>query len=375
MPQIKETFSPQDVKSLFEKPEYKNINESYMELREKAIFDQDEANPFGVGWKQAEQRIAGLGKDDAEKLKNTIEMTPLKEFLARSSTTGLSGAAYLIPLKIYSTLATYAARRDIINDVSMAVLPASEIPGSTLDVDIAKYGSYKPHALSSGGKQVEEEIAFTKATLNFSQAWGINFNIGNDLIEDSQFSLIDLHVRMAGEQMGKTSTSKILAKMLLTNDGDGTKNTVASMGGDTTTLTKMSEGQNMVTLAFEVLPDTFLAPYWTMKEGPLKDTTYFPAGSTSTWRESILHHEDPKLWGMNWIECNHPSLTTVASGLPTNSVIYVFCKQYVYISGRKRWLRLENYADPVRDLVGATITARQDTVSIYNQSVAYLLET
>jgi hypothetical protein len=370
-------LSLQETQQLFEKPEYKSILEDYVVQKDHGFYDHDAANLFGIGLDQQEHRTPALNQDDANKLAETVKSVPLsrmiKEFLAKSGTTGLNGAAYLIPLKIYSTLATYAASRDIINDISMVVIPAAEIPGATLDIDIARYGSYVPHALSSGGKQVEEEIEFDKATLNFTKPWGINFSIGNDLIEDSQFSLIDMHVRMAGEQMGKYSTTKILAKMLTTTDGSGTLLT-ESAGNDTTLLDDVNNAQNAVLLGFEVMPDSHLAPYWVYKNGIIKDTTYFPSGSTSTWRESILHHEDPKIWGLNWIECNHPSLTTIASSLPTASKSYVFCKQYSYISGRKRWLRLENYSDPVRDLVGATITARQDTVSVYNQSVCQVNE-
>ena len=37
-------------------------------------------------------------------------------------------------------------------------------------------------------------------------------------------------------------------------------------------------------------------------------------------------------------------------------------------------LRIENYSDPVRDLVGATITCRQDSVTVYNDSICKITE-
>jgi hypothetical protein len=372
-------LSLQETQALFEKAEYKDIVESFRVKKDHAVYDHDEANLFGVGTEQQEQRIQALGQDDANKLAETVKTVPLsrmiKEFLAKSSTTGLSGAAYLIPLKIYSTLATYAAVPDLINEVSMAVIPASEIPGATLDVDIAKYGSYKPHVVSSGAKQVEEEIAFTKATLDFTRTFGINFNIGNDLIEDNQFALIDVHVRMAGDQMGQESAKRVLADMVTCSDGDGTLNTVASMGSNSTTLANLSGGYDMIITNFAgARPDKLLSNYNMLRKGPMLDTTTFPAVALATWREKIFNAEDPKIWGLNWIRTDHPSTFTAASSLPTHNKSWIFCKDYSFISGRKRWLRMENYSDPVRDLVGATITARQDTKSIYNQSVSYLYE-
>jgi len=62
------------------------------------------------------------------------------------------------------------------------------------------------------------------------------------------------------------------------------------------------------------------------------------------------------------------------SGAGTSCETLVFDKDYALLSGRKRWLRIENYSDPIRDLVGATVTARQDSVTIYNDACANITE-
>jgi hypothetical protein len=381
-------LSLQETQSLFEKAEYKDLVEDYKVMRDHGFYDHDTANLFGSGEEQNEHRIKSLGQDDANKLMETIKNVPLKhlikEFLAKSSTTGIGGAAYLIPLKIYQTLYTYAAVPDIINDVSSTVVPAAEVPGSTLDVDIAKYGKYKPHMISSGAKQWEEEMEFTKSTLDFSNAWGINFSIGNDLIEDQKFSMIDVHVRMAGEQMGKYSAWKVLQRMITPSGGDGTQ-WVPTPGADNITL-------SVYWLAYDALiqnefrPTNHLSTYHSMIY-TMQDTTLFPAATISTWRDTIFKGEDPKMFGLDWIRCEiPPSTSTATDGMwdiaspgtaqtMTNMLAFVFAKDYGWISGRKRWLRLENYSDPVRDLVGATITARQDTQSLYNTAQAKIKTT
>jgi hypothetical protein len=365
----------QETQALFEKPEYKDIAETYKSMKSKGIFDYDEINIFGTGEIQREQRVQSMGQDDAAKLAETVKNIPLthliKEFLAKGSTTGIGGAGYLIPVKIYQTLNTYAGIEDVISDVSMAVLPASEIPGSTMDVDIAVGGSYKPHAISSGGKQVEEEIKFTKATLDFGpiNTWGINFNIGNDLIEDSQFNMIDLHVRMAGQEMGKYSTTKVLEVMASTTDGDGTLNT-KSASEDACTMGEIWDAVQ-TNLVDEFRSNRILAPSELLKL-TFSDTTY--SAYAPDFHNASIKLQMVNFFGLDWIRCEHPSLWTETSHLPTDCIGYVFSKEYSYLSGRKRWLRMENYSDPVRDLVGATITARQDTVSIYNDSVCKISE-
>jgi len=76
---------------------------------------------------------------------------------------------------------------------------------------------------------------------------------------------------------------------------------------------------------------------------------------------------------MNIVYSDVDTLTN--DGVMDNLVTVVFDKDYALLSGRKRWLRIENYSDPIRDLVGATVTARQDSVTIYDDSIAVITET
>jgi len=77
--------------------------------------------------------------------------------------------------------------------------------------------------------------------------------------------------------------------------------------------------------------------------------------------------------GMNIVYSDCSVLTNAKVG--TDLLTIVFDKDYAMLSGRKRWLRIENYSDPVRDLVGATITARQDSVTLYKDSIFVITET
>ena len=53
----------------------------------------------------------------------------------------------------------------------------------------------------------------------------------------------------------------------------------------------------------------------------------------------------------------------------------VFDRNNALFTGRKTWMRIENYSDPVRDLAGAVIRCRQDSVSLQNDCVYVLTET
>jgi len=45
------------------------------------------------------------------------------------------------------------------------------------------------------------------------------------------------------------------------------------------------------------------------------------------------------------------------------------------LTGRKRWLRIDNYAHPIDDLAGAVVSARQDSVTLHDDAIYVLTET
>ena len=110
----------------------------------------------------------------------------------------------------------------------------------------------------------------------------------------------------------------------------------------------------------------------------MKDTTWTQdAGGV---RDELVREGYPsRLAGLNLVYSEVPALS-YALGVTTGNAYedlnsYVIDKDYALLSGRKRWLRIENYSDPVRDLVGATVTMRQDSVTVYNDSICRIRET
>ena len=53
----------------------------------------------------------------------------------------------------------------------------------------------------------------------------------------------------------------------------------------------------------------------------------------------------------------------------TTCVSLVFDRDSAMLTGRKHWLKLEEYSDPIRDLAGAVVSARQDSVTVYDGSI------
>ena len=192
------------------------------EILDAGFYDFDEASI-----------LKNQGREDRAQLLETLRGAPLREFLSKSSTSGIAGAAYLIPDKIYQVMFDSAVSADITADISIAMIPADQIPGTTLKVGVAKDDSYWPKKYSSGGLKPTETIETVQAKLDFSEGWGINFRITNDLIEDSQFDIIEMHLRNAGREMGEFATNEALTALKAATYGDGTQNTEGASNDET----------------------------------------------------------------------------------------------------------------------------------------------
>lgn len=365
----------QEIKQRLEKEEYKDINMQVKEMLDHGYYDHEEVNIFGKGIYQREQRVTPLKAEDAKEVMDSVRGLPLREFLASSTTTAV-GSSYLIPTKIHQVMFDAAVQEDIVAAISMAIIPAEQIPGTTHKVDIAVDGSYVPKKFMSGGQIPTETIATTQATLDFTESFGVNFRITNDLIEDSQFDLIEMHIRDAGREMGEFASDLAAHTFTASTDGDGTLNTEAG-GVDVTTLLDVMNAID-ANLADGFVSDTYLLSHHLIWSTIAADTTY-SMDATGFRNDLITNGYPPRLLGLNMIYSEIPTLS-YAAGLDTGVAYndldsFVFTKQYALLTGRKRWLRIENYNDPVRDLVGATVTSRQDSVTVYDDSICRIRET
>ena len=350
------------------------------------IFDYSEANLFRSP-EANDVEHGALGKEDAANIRETLRAVPLREFMAKSGSTGIAGAAYLIPDKIHTTLFDASVGTDLVGELSIAIV--TDIPGSSLKVDVGKDGSYVCHDASSGGKFPDEEIEVVTATIT-PTLFGIALRITNDMIEDAnpQWDLVDWHIRTAGAEIGDTATNKAIQVLKTGTDGDGTVNTQAAYADETTTVT-INSCVRMVA-ADEWMPDTMLGT----TEAYLH-SIYFPRATTvdsgalymayaSAFAEAKLRAQAggwkpaayPPIFNLNPIECQSPQLySAVTSNIMTNCITVVFDKSQALLTGRKRWIRIEKYSDPIRDLVGAVVTSRQDSVTVYNDSICVATET
>ena len=319
----------------------------------------------------------GLKLEDKVKLGNTIKEINLgrllQEFLdGTAATTG----SYLIPTKIHDILYTDACAYDIAPYAS----PVVSCPGSSLKVDIEVDGSYVANLFSSGGKLPDENMLLTQPTAT-PKSFGINAAITNDLIEDSQFDMVETHLRRGARQMGEYSTHIFLADLILAADGDGTQNAVTTGASTVTDLGDLLDAWALN------CADGFISDVAIVGPGPVSDILQDDSVAKysdmfhSRWAQGapIATTDAPMYMGdfMGMKTYVIPEQRTTGDGalyLSSKWHSFVLNKANAMLTVRKRWLKMEDYSDPVRDLVGVVISGRQDQISVYNDASCEITE-
>jgi len=315
----------------------------------------------------------GLKPADKAAVKEAIRHIPLREFLAKSGTTGIAGAAYLVPDKVHDELIMYSKVTDICPLIGHV---ATGWRGGALKVDIVSDESYAAHPFASGGQFSTQTVAAMQATIA-PKSFGIAPRITGDMIEDANFSLVDYHLQKAALGMGEYASELALTVLKTATDGWGTVNSSATGDADETKLVNGTTS-DIGDAVRGVGNDQFIA-------NTLVTTPESWAHSISTqatevgWSlQQATEGYTAKLGILDVVMSTNKILhdsTDAVGGAFTECVNIIFDRANALLTGRKRWMEIRNYADPVRDLAGSTITARQDSVTLYDDSIYVLTET
>jgi len=298
----------------------------------------------------------------------------MREFLG----SGEAGSAYLIQDKLHNILVHASKKYDLVPLISSKVITGWE--GGDLDVSIVVDDSYQPHIFTGGGEAPQETVKTVQGVIS-PYLFGLNCNVTGEMVDDCQWDLVEWHMEQAGKRMGEYATDLALEVLKSPPDGDGTANSGTSATTDTTTYAEVIEAidglgrDEFIANTMVITPEA-----WTHNV-----TLGYAVTSAHYWRPNI----------------NAPVVTPPADGFPakvnildtlfststqlhdaadlaeaafTTCITVIFDRFNALLTGRKRWLEIKNYSDPIRDLAGAVITSRQDSVTLYKDAVYTLTE-
>ncbi len=318
----------------------------------------------------------GLGQADRADIKETVSAIPfytfmnkMQEFLGTSSTTGISGAAYLIPIKISDVM----FRSAWLADVTAQAYRMMETPGATLKVDYAVTGQYKPKRVGSGGGMPDETMEFSQLTIT-PVIWSINTRITNEIIEDAQWDTVGMHLEEAAKACAQESSAQSVAVLAAAGNGDGTINTL------TTGATTITDFQDVMDAWAANASDGYLSD--TIITHPYAIADFASDASVSAYGSGFHDRQvtDAPMVAGSFKGMNIVTLTG-ESGYGTN-VLYsgskwrtiVYDKQNAGVCVRKRWLKIENYSDPVKDLQGAVVSFREGYSTVNKDAICLVTE-
>jgi hypothetical protein len=328
-------------------------------------------------------------------VRESLRAMRLEELLMKSGTTGIAGAAYLIPDKLHDDLVFYAGETDICPLISAYMVNGWQ--GGDLKVDIGNDHTYLASALPNiSGAQFPDETVETKQATLTPNTFGINIPIGGDLIADNPHGLVEWHVRQAAKACGRASTDYALGVLATAPDGWGTLNSGAT--GDTNETKWIFGTTNDITDAItaiaddEWIPNTIIMmPHVWYHSVRVTIGSEFAATPADIWRPTPMPTYTPVAPGFDFKIENldvkfstsiklHGGGVRGATGMdaegaaPTTCVTIIFDRNNALLTGRKRWMRIENYSEPTKIIEGAVVSCRQDSVTLYDDAVYTLTE-
>jgi hypothetical protein len=328
------------------------------------------------GYEYREANIyQGLKRSVEREVRESIRRIPLKEFLIAGGT----ASNYLIPTKLADVLYVAAHKHDLADLVSVAIIDGWE--GGDLTVDIVDRYTIQAQRSGSGGSGGPRTPTTEQATLS-PKAFSMPLVAESSMIEDIQINLVEWYATEAAEALVSMSNDLLIEVMKDPTDGIGTKGSSATGDademkytggvtmdirrawmhlsdhrhvGNTLICTPESWGHSISQTTTAGTMDS-IAPVQIEPRFALKLATLNLDVAFST---SPLLHDEADLQDAAMTEC----------------YAFIFDRDYAVLTGRKRWMRIDNYADPVADLAGAVISCRQDSVTLYDDAIYVLNET
>ena len=305
-------------------------------------------------------------------LQEMLRTIPLKEFLIRGGVSA-SGVDYMVPDKLHVDLIGYSHLTDKVPLFSHVV---EGWTGGDLKVNIVSDETFKPTYYVAGGAKATMTVQTTQATLT-PKTFGIPILITTDLIEDSAYGLIDWHLQQAAMACGNFGTDMALAVLKDPTDGWGTKNSGATGDADETKLVNGTTN-DIVGCTRDIGNDRFIANTMIATPEAWGHSISTQAAEVGWALFQAQNGYDLTLSDIDIIKSTSRELhdsTDALEAAMTACITLIFDRNHALLTGRKRWLKINNYAKPIEDIAGATISCRQDTVSLYNDAVYILTET
>jgi|TARA_R100001530_G_scaffold62534_3_gene45027 HK97 family phage major capsid protein len=279
------------------------------------------------------------------------ELVKIKELL--STGTGTEGSL-LIPKKIFDTLIGEVGKNLIPRSEAALFIGPAQIPGSSVDINRMVEQSMNVREVAEGAEIPLDEAEYNNLNIK-PKKYGVAIRITKELMEDSQFPLLQRNIQLAGQRLAENENSRILLAI------NGASNVVA--GGAAITI-------NNIARAIQHLEDNDYSGT-SLLVGPeiahdlrLIDTFVEAdkAGNTQMMSTGFIG----TIYGMNVIRFS----ANAAPATTYTTTAWVLDNRHAYVIAEKRAITVENFELPTFDMRGSAITHRFESAILRDNAVA-----
>ena len=276
----------------------------------------------------------------------------IKEYL---STDDATAGTLLIPKLILPTMIEEAEKNLLDRSLAAMVFGPGQIQGTSFNVNLESPNTGKIREVAEGAEipldtQDYTTIAFTPVK------YGISVRITREMMEDSQFELLQRNLRMAGRRFAENETKLILLAL------DGATNVTA--GGAAITIANLTGAMQNIE-DNDYLPTDFIVGNEVLND--LRNIDTF--AEADKWGDASSYNRTGfigRLYGLNV----HRFSTNAAPTTTHKKYAYVLDRSQSYGIAIKRDITVENYTMPSYDMEGACVTQRIDVKLLRDYAVA-----
>jgi len=259
----------------------------------------------------------------------------------------------LIPKLIIGPLVEEQDKNLIPRDLAAEFFGPSQIQGSTFTRNLKAENTMDVREIGEGGEVYLDNVDFETVTYT-PRKYGVSIRITREMMEDSQFNLLQENLKTAGKRFAENETNLILGAL------DGANTTVGGAAAITianiTTAMLNLEGQDYDATDYLIGPEVLR---------DLRNIDTFveanKAGDTDILRTGFKGN----ILGMR-VQLFSPNAGSNA--VTTSS--YVLDRSKAYGIAIKRDITVENFNLPTFDMQGAAITTRIDVQLIRSKAVS-----
>ena len=270
------------------------------------------------------------------------------------STEDGTAGTLLIPKLIMPTLIAAVDKTLLPRELASTVWGPSQIQGSSFTVNLVEENTMDVRKTGEGAEVVLDNIGYETVTFT-PVKYGVAIRITREMIEDSQFPLLEANVRTAGKRFAEKETELIITAL------DGANATTA--GGAAISIANITESMYDLE-SNDYVPTDILIGDEILQD--LRNIDTFVEANKVGNTEMLTRGFLGTIYGLNVVRFS----TNAAPSTTYAKYAYVIDRSEAYGIAIKRDITMEQVVMPTYDMQGAVLTNRIAVALLRSKAVS-----